>query len=98
MKCWSARDWRQFVALTLLAGGDIPLTLLLGWCIWIVAHQPRNGGALLLGLTICGLIATGRIGVSAVLGKRTFRFKVGDTEIGASGSGAERVLEKVEAE
>ncbi len=93
---WSARDWRQFIALTLLAAGNIPLTALLGWALWAVEHNPRNASALTLGLAIAGLIAADLLGVSAVLGRRTFRFKVGDAEIGASGEGAERLVARIE--
>ena len=93
---WTARDWRQFVALTLLAAGAIPLTILLGWALWIIQANPRNGAALTLGLAVSGLIAADLLGVSAVLGRRTFRFKVGDAEIGATGEGAERLVGQLE--
>lgn len=95
---WTARDWRQFVALTLLAAGDFPLSFLLGWTLGIVSANPRNGAALTLGLGMIGLIAINRIGISAVLGRRTFRFKVGDAAIDASGGAAERVLDQAEGE
>lgn len=93
---WTARDWRQFVALTLLAAAAIPLTILLGWALWIIQGNPRNAAALTLGLAVAGLIAADLLGVSAVLGRRTFRFKVGDAEIGATGEGAERLVGQLE--
>jgi len=95
---WTARDWRQFVALTLLAAGDMPLTALLGWALWILWHQPRNGGTVMIAMGIVSLIAINRIGVSAVLGRRTFKFKVGDTVIDATGGAAERLIDRTEGQ
>lgn len=95
---WSARDWRQFVALTLLAAGNVPLSALLWVAIDAVDRNPRNGSALTLGLAIAGLIASDLIGVSAVLGRRTFKFKVGDAQIDATGGAADRVLNQVEGD
>ena len=95
---WTARDWRQFVALTLLAAGDIPLTMLLGYSLWILWQQPRNGGALTIALGIIGLIAVNRIGISAVLGRRKFNLTLpGGTRIEGSGEGMEQVVGKMES-
>jgi len=97
-RSWTPRDWRQFVALTLLALGNIPLTGMLGWCLAILDRQPGSAGVMTLGIGIVALIAINLIGLSAVLGRRSFRFKVGDATIDATGGGAERLLDKMEGE
>ncbi len=89
---WTARDCRQFVALTLLAAGAIPLTALEAGALWIVWQQPGNAKALMLGLAIAVLILVDLVCVGTVLGRRTFKIRVGDNEIDATGEDAERVL------
>lgn len=93
---WAARDWRQFIALSLLAAGNVPLTFVLHEALTVVSANPRNAAALMLGAETGALIAINLIGLSAVLGRRTFKFKVGDQVIEAAGGGAERVLNKAE--
>jgi len=93
---WSARDWRQFVALSLLAAGNVPLTFVLHEALTVVTSNPRNAAALMLGVETGALIAINLIGLSAVLGRRTFKFKVGDQMVEATGGAAERVLNRAE--
>ena len=90
---WTARDWRQFTALTLLVLAAIPLTLILAASLVVVYYQPRNAFAFNLGLATAVLILVDLVCLGAILGRRTFRFKVGDKEIEASGDAGERVLE-----
>lgn len=89
---WSARDWRQFTALTLLALAAIPLTGVLAGALVVVYFQPRNAHAFGLGIAAAVLILTDLVGLSAILGRRTFRIRVGDNEINATGEDAGRVL------
>jgi hypothetical protein len=90
---WTARDWRQFTALTLLALAAIPLTLILAGALVAVYYQPRNVFAFNLGLATAALILVDLVCLGAILGRRTFRFKVGDNEVEATGEDGERVLE-----
>lgn len=92
---WSARDWRQFFALMLMALAAIPLTLVMAASLWVVHLNPRNHDAFWLGQSAAALILADLLGLSAILGRRTFRFKVGDADIEATGEEAERVLENV---
>lgn len=89
---WTARDWRQFFALMLMALAAVPLTAVMAASLWIVHREPRNYYAFWLGQSAAALIAIDLIGLSAILGRRTFRFKVGDNEINATGDDGERVL------
>lgn len=91
---WSARDWRQFSALMLMALAAIPLTGVMAASLWIVFANPRNHYAFWLGQSAAGLILADLLGLSAILGRRTFRFKVGSADVSATGEEAERVLEQ----
>lgn len=93
---WTARDWRQFTALTLLALAAIPLTLILAGSLVVVYVDPRNAKAFYLGLATAGLILVDLVCLGAILGRRTFRFKVGGSEVEATGDAGERVLEGAE--
>lgn len=90
---WTARDWRQFTALTLLALAAIPLTMILAAALVVVYYQPHNAKAFYLGLATAALILVDLVCLGAILGRRTFRFKVGDNEVEATGDAGERVLE-----
>lgn len=96
MTRWSARDWRQFIATILLAAAAIPLTGALYWAQWTVQHDRENDFAFWLGIAAAVLIAAIIIGLSAILGRRTFKFRVGENEMEATGEDAERVLERAE--
>ncbi|HWJ70939.1 MAG TPA: hypothetical protein VNS79_12940 [Sphingobium sp.] len=89
---WNARDWRQFSALMLMALSAIPLTGIMAAALWVVHHVPRNHYAFWLGQSAAALIALDLIGLSAILGRRTFRIRVGDKELDMTGEEAERVL------
>ena len=96
MTTWSARDWRQFCALLILALGNIPLTACLAYALWGVHIDKGNWLIFWLGLSISLLIGLNFIGLSAILGRRTFKLKAGDNEIEATGEGAERAMQHVE--
>jgi len=91
---WSARDWRQFSALLLMAVAAIPLTMVMAASLWIVQIDPRNHYAFWLGQSAAALIALDLLGLSAILGRRTFKFRVGDNEVEATGEDAERIMEQ----
>ncbi len=76
----------------LMALAAIPLTMVMAASLWIVQMAPRNHYAFWLGQSAAALIALDLIGLSAILGRRTFRFKVGKNEIGATGDEGDRVL------
>lgn len=90
---WSARDWRQFSALMLMALAAIPLTIVMAAALWIVHLNPTNHDAFWLGQSAAALILADLLGLSAILGRRTFKFKVGNANVEATGEEAERVLE-----
>lgn len=89
---WTARDWRQFSALMLMALAAIPLTMIMAASLWIVHLFPHNHYAFWLGQSAAGLIALDLLGLSAILGRRTFKIRVGDKELDMTGEEAERVL------
>lgn len=93
---WTARDWRQFIAIIFLALANIPLSVAFFWAQYTVHFAPDNDFAFWLGIAAGSLIAIDIIGLSAILGRRTFRFKVGENEMEASGEEAERVMEQAE--
>jgi len=90
---WTARDWRQFVALSLLALSAIPLTAVMSVALYFVSVDARNAHAFWLGQSAAGLILVDLIGLSAILGRRTFKFKVGNAEVNAVGEDGEKILE-----
>ncbi|MBO9580340.1 MAG: hypothetical protein J7498_05565 [Sphingobium sp.] len=94
---WTARDWRQFTALTLLALAAIPLTLISAMSRVIIYLQPHNSFAFYLGLSNDVLILVDLVCVGTILGRRTFKIKVGDNEINADGGDGERVLNQGDA-
>lgn len=96
MRRWSARDWRQFCALLLMALGNLPLTACLAYAQHCVAVNPRNWSAFWLGQSVALLIGLNFIGLSAILGRRTFKLKAGDKEIEATGESGERVARHIE--
>lgn len=94
---WSARDCRQFVALTLLAAGALPLSAAFVLAQITVWHDPDNKRAEHLGMAAAMLIGIDLFGVSAILGRRTFKLKVGSSELGATGEDGDRVLNRSDA-
>lgn len=93
---WSARDWRQFSALLLMALAAIPLTMVMAASLWVVQTDPKNHYAFWLGQSAAALIAIDLLGLSAILGRRTFKFRVGGNEVEATGEEADKVMEKAE--
>lgn len=91
---WSARDVRQFSALLLMALAAIPLTMVMASALYIVHLNPRNHDAFWLGQSAAALILADLLGLSAILGRRTFKFKVGSANVEATGEDAERILEQ----
>ncbi len=90
---WTARDWRQFVALSLLALSAIPLTAVMSVALYFVHVDAKNGKAFWLGQSAAALILVDLVGLSAILGRRTFKFKVGNAEVNAEGEDGEKILE-----
>lgn len=93
---WTARDWRQFAATMLLAAAAVPLTIALYWAQYTVQADPANQFAFWLGIAAAALIAIDIVGVSSILGRRTFKFRVGENEMEATGEDADRVLDRAE--
>lgn len=94
---WTARDWRQFVAIALLAAGNVPLTIVMGWAMGVVQWDPANARAERLGIAAAILIGINFFGLSAILGRRKFKIGVGDKTIELDGAEAERVLNEGDA-
>lgn len=93
---WTARDWRQFIATILLALANVPLTVALYAAQWTVRENPHNHYAFWMGICAAGLIGADIVGISAILGRRTFRFKVGENEMEASGEDADKIMEQAQ--
>lgn len=96
MSRWTARDWRQFIATILMALAAVPLSAALYAAQWSVHVAPGNQFAFWLGQSAAALIAIDLVGLSAILGRRTFKFRVGENEMEATGEDAERVLDRAE--
>lgn len=97
MSAWTARDWRMLVGILMLGGGGIAVTGLAGWSLTIVAEKSTSPWpAAYFGYACLGLIGIVLTGFSAILGRRTFKFRVGDNEMEATGEDAERVLDRSE--
>lgn len=95
MTRWTPRDWRMLAGILMLGGSGIAMTGLAAWALTIVADKSTSpwpaayfgyGCLILIGIVITGF--------SAILGRRTFKFRVGDNELEATGEDAERVLER----
>lgn len=97
MRSWTARDWRAMLGVLLLGAGGIAVTVL-GWrALSVVAEKSSSPWpAAYFGYGCLALIGIVLTGFSAILGRRTFKFRVGDNELEASGEEAERFLGKVE--
>ncbi len=89
---WTARDWRQFTALTLLALAAIPLTLIMAGALAVVYVDKSNVNAFWLGQAAALIILVDLICLSAILGRRTFKLKVAGNEVNLTGDDGERVL------
>ena len=94
LSLWTARDWRQFSALLLMALAALPLTMVMAASLYIVKIDPRNHYAFWLGQSAAGLIALDLLGLSAILGRRTFKFQVGANSVEATGEDADRIMEQ----
>jgi hypothetical protein len=90
---WSARDWRQNIATVLLALAAIPLTVAFYAAQWTVRENPRNDHAYYLGIAAAVLLGLIIVALAMILGRRTFKFKVGTADIEATGEDADHVLE-----
>jgi len=97
VNAWTARDWRMMLGILMLGGGGIAMSCLAGWALTIIAQKSSSPWpAAYFGygcLILIGIVLTG---FSAILGRRTFKFRVGDNEIETTGEDAERVLERGE--
>lgn len=98
MSGWTARDWRSLIGIAMLGGGGIAVTALAWQALTITAEKSSSPWpAAYFGygcLILIGIVLTG---FSAILGRRTFKFRVGDNELEASGEEAERVFERTDA-
>lgn len=97
MSRWSARDWRAFMGVMMLGGGGIAVTVLAWRALTITAEKstsPWPAAYFAYGcLILIGVVLTG---FSAILGRRTYKLRVGDKELEMTGEEAERVLGEVE--
>jgi len=94
---WSPRDWRGLLGVIMLGGGGIAVTVLAWRSLdalaakstspWPVAYF-AYGCLVLIGVVLTGF--------SAILGRRTFKFRVGDNEIATTGEEADRLLDRTE--
>lgn len=94
MSTWSARDWRALVGIVMLGGGGIAVTGLAWLALTLLAQRSTTPWpAAYFGygcLVLIGIVLTG---FSAILGRRTFKFKVGDNEVETTGEEADKILD-----
>lgn len=97
MTGWTPRDWRALIGVAMLGGGGIAVTALAWQALTITAEKSTSPWpAAYFGygcLVLIGIVLTG---FSAILGRRTFKFRVGDNELEATGEEAERALNHAE--
>lgn len=87
----------MLVGILMLGGGGIAMTGLAAWALTIIADKSTSPWpAAYFGYACLALIGVVLTGFSAILGRRTFKFRVGENAIEATGEDAERVLDKGE--
>lgn len=93
MTGWTPRDWRALLGVAMLGGGGIAVTVLAWRALTVLADKATSPWPVAYFgygcLVLIGIVLTG---FSAILGRRTFKFRVGDNEVEATGEEAERVL------
>jgi hypothetical protein len=86
---WTARDWRRMAGILFLGLGGIVVTILAWRSLTLLAEKSRSpwpvayfayGTLVLIGIVLTGL--------SAILGRRTFKLKVGPNTVESVGEDA----------
>lgn len=94
---WSPRDLRALIGVAMLGGGGIAVTVLAWKSLDAMAEKstsPWPVAYFAYGcLVLIGVVLTG---FSAILGRRTFKFRVGDNEVETTGEEADKLLERAE--
>lgn len=94
MKGWSPSDWRRMVGILFLGVGGIVSTVLSAYSLKVLADKSNGPWAVAYfaygTLVLIGIVLTG---LSAILGRRTFKFKVGANEIESVGEETPRRIE-----
>lgn len=100
IETWTARDWRRMVGIVFLGGGGIAVTALAWHSLTLLAERSQSpwpvayfayGLLVLIGIVLTGL--------SAILGRRTFRLKVGGNTVETVGEeAAGRIQDALEQE
>lgn len=94
---WTPRDLRALVGIIMLGGGGIAVTVLAWKSLTILAEKSTTPWpAAYFGYGCLVLIGVVLTGFSAILGRRTFKFRVGENEIEASGEEADKILERAQ--
>ena len=90
MKDWSARDWRRMTALVALCGSGVAMTVLAGWALWLTAQRsPGPWPTTYIAFGALGIILAAVTGLSAILGRRTYKAKIGGATIESTGEPGE---------
>jgi hypothetical protein len=86
---WTARDWRRMVGILLLGIGGVACTLIAWRALTLLAEKspgPWPVAYFAYGcLVLIGIVLTG---LSAILGRRTFKLKVAGNEVETLGEDA----------
>lgn len=86
MNGWTPRDWRRMLALAALSGSGVAMTALAGWALWLTAQ--RSAGpwpTAYIAFGCLGIILAAVTGLSAILGRRTFKATIAGTSIETGG-------------
>lgn len=89
IEAWTARDWRRMVGIVFLGAGGVAVTVLAWRALTLLAEKSTSpwpvayfayGLLVLIGIVLTGL--------SAILGRRTFKLKVGGNTVESVGEDA----------
>lgn len=83
---WSARDWRRLIGIVFLGAGGIACTIIAWLALTLLAQKspgPWPVAYFAYGcLVLIGIVLTG---LSAILGRRTFKLKLGGNTVESIG-------------
>ena len=96
---WTARDWRRMVGIVFLGAGGIACTAIAWFALTLLAAKsPGPWPVAYFAYGCLVLIDIVLTGLSAILGRRTFKLKVGGNTVESVGEdAADRIQDAAEA-
>ncbi|UZW55569.1 hypothetical protein NUH86_01820 [Sphingobium sp. JS3065] len=92
---WSASDWRRLIGIVFLGAGGVACTVIAGSALTVIAEKSSSPWpAAYFGygcLVLIGIVLTG---LSAILGRRTFKLKLGGNTVESLGEDTVDAIQK----